>query len=74
MLEIDILRNYVPKGLDDFWGIGCPKDTHVPSWVRLCLVSFSTTIVQNNNTRLHYTEPADLLRPALIVHYGRLKQ
>ena len=89
MFEIDILRNHVPKDLGvlrgDFWGIGCPVGVIFEDWVpkrhpgallakTMSCILFPHNIVQNNNTRLHYPEPADLLRPVLIVHYGRLKQ
>ena len=39
MLEIDIFRNYFPKGLvvvmGDFWGIGCLEDAQMPWSPRL---------------------------------------
>ena len=45
MLEIDILKNSSQnifgtlKG--DFWGFGCPNDTQMPYWLRLCVHSIS---------------------------------
>ena len=43
MLEIDIFRNYFPKGLvvvmGDFWGIACLKDAQMPWSPRLSIES-----------------------------------